>query len=60
MTPFPELRGRHALVTGGARGIGLACARALAGRGADVTLLGRNIQTLEAARQALRETAQAR
>ncbi len=53
MTLFPELRGRHALVTGGARGIGLACARALAGRGAEVTLLGRNLQALEAARLSL-------
>lgn len=31
-----ELRGRRALVTGGASGIGLACARELAGRGAHV------------------------
>lgn len=34
-----ELKGRVALVTGGARGIGLACARAIAGRGATVALL---------------------
>ncbi|MGE0217473.1 3-hydroxybutyrate dehydrogenase [Mycolicibacterium sp.] len=33
-----ELRGRHALVTGAASGIGAACARALAARGAEVTV----------------------
>ncbi|OZI77448.1 SDR family NAD(P)-dependent oxidoreductase [Bordetella genomosp. 12] len=47
MTAATELQGRHALVTGGARGIGLACVRALAARGAAVTLLGRNAQTLQ-------------
>ncbi|MEP9392984.1 3-hydroxybutyrate dehydrogenase [Gordonia sp. VNQ95] len=31
-----EFAGRHALITGGARGIGAACARALADRGAEV------------------------
>jgi NAD(P)-dependent dehydrogenase (short-subunit alcohol dehydrogenase family) len=35
------LAGRQALVTGGGTGIGLACARALAGAGARVTVLGR-------------------
>ncbi|WP_154388850.1 SDR family NAD(P)-dependent oxidoreductase, partial [Bordetella pertussis] len=40
-TSTQALAGRHALVTGGARGIGLACARALLARGASVTLLGR-------------------
>jgi 3-oxoacyl-[acyl-carrier protein] reductase len=34
-----ELQGRVALVTGGARGIGLACARAIAARGATVALV---------------------
>lgn len=48
MTSQP-LEGRHALVTGGARGIGLACARALLARGARVTLLGRDGAALEAA-----------
>jgi len=42
------LAGRHVLVTGGSRGIGAACARALAVQGADVTLLGRTIETLAA------------
>lgn len=53
------LEGRHALVTGGARGIGLACARALLARGARVTLLGRDGAALEAAVRELGGTAQA-
>lgn len=36
-----HLSGRHALVTGGGRGIGAACAAALTGAGAVVTVLGR-------------------
>ena len=36
------LSGKHALVTGAGRGIGLACARALLERGARVTLAGRD------------------
>jgi NAD(P)-dependent dehydrogenase (short-subunit alcohol dehydrogenase family) len=40
------LAGRHALVTGGGRGIGAAIAWALAARGAQVTLLGRSRESL--------------
>src|SRR5258706_12059492 len=36
------LTGRHAIVTGGSRGIGAAIAAALAAQGADVTLMGRD------------------
>ncbi len=43
------LTGKHALVTGAGRGIGLACARALLERGARVTLAGRDAATLAAA-----------
>lgn len=42
-----ELSGRHAIVTGGGRGIGAAIARALHARGARVTLLGRNLAALD-------------
>jgi len=42
--------GAHAVVTGGSSGIGLACAQALAARGAHVALVARNPEKLQAAR----------
>jgi NAD(P)-dependent dehydrogenase (short-subunit alcohol dehydrogenase family) len=42
-----EPAGRHALVTGGGRGIGAAIASALTGLGATVTVVGRNVAPLE-------------
>lgn len=44
-----DLRGRRALVTGGASGIGLACVRELAARGAHVTVADFNAGAAEAA-----------
>lgn len=43
------LTGKHALITGGGTGIGLAIASALQGAGADVTITGRRANVLEAA-----------
>ncbi len=43
-----SLAGKHALVTGGGTGIGLAIARALAAQGAEVTITGRRQEVLEA------------
>lgn len=48
--PVPSpLRQRHAVITGGGRGIGLAIAHALSAAGAAVTLIGRTEATLAAA-----------
>lgn len=45
------LAGKHALVTGGSRGIGAAIARALIAQGASVTITGRDEQRLARAAQ---------
>ncbi|WP_146344665.1 SDR family NAD(P)-dependent oxidoreductase [Falsiphaeobacter marinintestinus] len=42
-----SLNGKHALVTGGGTGIGLAIARALAAEGAQVTITGRRQEVLD-------------
>lgn len=44
-----SLTGKHALVTGGGTGIGLAIAKALAADGAQVTITGRRLNVLEEA-----------
>ncbi len=44
-----QLTGKHVLVTGGSRGIGLACAREFLREGARVSLAGRSPAHLEAA-----------
>ena len=46
-----NLRDKVAIVTGSSRGIGLACAKALAAEGCTVTLCGRTQSTLDAARR---------
>lgn len=51
---------KHALVLGASQGLGLACAQALLSEGARVTLSGRSLERLEAARAALPAEQQAR
>src|SRR3954451_2528693 len=47
------LQDKHAIVTGGSRGIGKAIARELAREGADVAIVARNTAGLEAAAREL-------
>ena len=47
MTPVDNSTGRHALVTGGGRGIGAAVAAALIAAGHRVTVTGRDTRTLQ-------------
>jgi NAD(P)-dependent dehydrogenase (short-subunit alcohol dehydrogenase family) len=53
-TPSFRLDGKHALITGAGRGIGLAAASALAQAGAHVTLAARTVAEIEAAARAIR------
>ena len=58
-TPSFRLDGRRALVTGAGRGIGLACASAVADAGAHVTLAARTAKEIEEAADAIRARGQA-
>jgi len=49
--------GKNVIVTGGSSGIGLATAKALAGRGANVAIVARDLTRLEAAEEAIRHVA---
>jgi NAD(P)-dependent dehydrogenase (short-subunit alcohol dehydrogenase family) len=48
-----ELENLHVLITGGSKGIGLACARGFLAEGARVTLVARTMETLLAAQASL-------
>lgn len=51
-----HLDDKHVLVTGGSKGIGFACAEAFLNEGAKVTLVGRNLDSLAAAANALMQS----
>lgn len=48
-----HLRDKHVLISGGSKGIGLACAQAFLEEGAAVTLVSRDLSNLNAAKQQL-------
>lgn len=50
-----RLAGRRALITGGSRGVGLACAHALAAEGVDLALAARTVEPLKEATRRLRD-----
>jgi NAD(P)-dependent dehydrogenase (short-subunit alcohol dehydrogenase family) len=54
-----SLAGRHAVVTGGGRGIGAAIAEALGGAGARITVMGRSRDVLQAEADKLNRSAEA-
>ncbi len=57
MTNSDTLAGQHAFITGGGSGIGLGAARAFVADGASVTICGRSLDKLEAAKAELGDAA---
>jgi len=53
--PAIKIDGSHIIVTGGSSGIGLTLSKELAKRGAHVTIIARNKEKLEAARQIIED-----
>lgn len=51
----PALVGKHALITGGATGIGFAIAQAMLAQGMRVSIAGRSVEKLQAAQEQLHE-----
>ncbi len=49
-----QLQGQHVLITGGSKGIGLACARGFLQEGAHVSLVSRQAANLQNAQQVLK------
>lgn len=54
------LSGRKAIVTGGSKGLGFATAKAFAEAGADVAILARDLDTLNAAAAEIERSAKGR
>jgi NAD(P)-dependent dehydrogenase (short-subunit alcohol dehydrogenase family) len=48
-----KLKGKHVLITGGSKGIGLSCARLFVEEGAKVSLVSRDLATLQEAQKSL-------
>ncbi|MGZ5865321.1 MAG: SDR family oxidoreductase [Rhizomicrobium sp.] len=55
-----SLKGRSAIITGGSKGIGFAVATRFANSGADVAIVGRGREALDAAKAAIEKTAKGR
>ena len=51
-----QLQGKHVLITGGSKGIGLACARAFLAEGAQVSLVSRSRDNLDRGAQQLTDS----
>ncbi len=60
MLTLPDLSGRRFVVTGATNGLGLHCAGRLAGAGADVAIVGRDLVRTEAVAAELRRSAKGR